>query len=134
MINKAPETHIVSAEDFRHRVGATWARWPSGPLSSAIPYLSAQVSVGDAATTDLLVLTNTFNGLAGWVNPEHYRKFTGKTAYIQRLTVRLTGRVVGRVGTHTGGDPLLFRGEGFNCWYPRTGLVPGYYRHIATVL
>ena len=113
MMNKAPETHIVSAEAFRHRVGATWAGWPSGPHLSAIPYLSAQVSVGDAATTDLLVLTNTFNGLAGWVNPEHNRNYTGKLTYIQRLAVRLTGRVVGRVGTHTGGDLLIFRGEGF---------------------
>ena len=76
-------------------------------------YLSAQVSVGDAETADLLVLMNTFIGLKCKSVPGSTRKYAGKTAYVCRLTVRLTGRVVGRVGAHTGGDPLITMGEGF---------------------
>ena len=50
-MKKAPGTHILIAEAFRHRVGATgWAA--AVPHLSAILYLSAQVSVGDAATAD----------------------------------------------------------------------------------
>ena len=77
-----------------HRHGS-----PTGPHLGTIPYLSAQVSVEEAATTDLFVLTNTFNGLAGWVVPEHYRKIFAVKAYVCRLTVlvQLTGLVVGRV-------------------------------------
>ena len=87
--------------------------WPAGPHLSAIPYLSAQVSVGEAATTDLLVYTNTFNVLNGKSIPARYRKYSGVTAYVYRLTVLLNGRVVGRVGTHTGGLPLINMGERF---------------------
>ena len=57
--------------------------------------------------------TNTFNGLAGWVIPDNIGKYTGVTAFLQRLTIPLTGRVVGRVGAHTGGPPLITTGEGF---------------------
>ena len=77
-------------------------------------YLSAQVSVGDAETADILVLTNTFNGPECKSVPGGIRKYNGVTAYVCRLTVRLTGRVVGRVGAHTGGPPLITMGEGFN--------------------
>ena len=77
-------------------------------------YLSAQVSVGDAETADILVLTNTFNGPECKSVPGSIRKYNGVTAYVCRLTVRLTGRVVGRVGAHTGGPPLITMGEGFN--------------------
>ena len=89
------------------------AGWPSGPRLSPMLYLSAQVSVGDAETADLLVLMNTFIGLKCKSVPGSTRKYAGKTAYVCRLTVRLTGRVVGRVGAHTGGDPLITMGEGF---------------------
>ena len=57
-MNKAQETHSLSAEDYWHRVGASVkvaAGWPSGPHLSQMLYLSAQVSVGEAATTDLFV-------------------------------------------------------------------------------
>ena len=76
-------------------------------------YLSAQVSVGDAETAGILVLTNTFNGPECKSVPGSIRKYNGVTAYVCRLTVRLTGRVVGRVGAHTGGPPLITMGEGF---------------------
>ena len=90
------------------------AGWPSGPRLSPMLYLSAQVSVGDAETADLLVLMNTFIGLKCKSVPGSTRKYAGKTAYVCRLTVRLTGRVVGRVGAHTGGDPLITMGEGLS--------------------
>ena len=86
---------------------------PTGPHLGTIPYLSAQVSVEEAATTDLFVLTNTFNGLAGWGIPEHMRKIFAVIACVCRLTEQLTGLVVGSVGAHTGGIALIRPDHGF---------------------
>ena len=68
-------------------------------------YLSAQVSVGDAETADLLVLTNTFNGLKCKSVPGSIRKYTEITAFVFRLTVLLTGRGCGSCGRPHGWDP-----------------------------
>ena len=76
-------------------------------------YLSAQVSVEEAATDDLFVLTNTFNGLAGWGIPQHIRIKFAVTACVCRLTEQLTGLVVGGVGTHTGWIALIRPDHGF---------------------